>query len=370
MQRLPKGVVEVLPDKLFLGPASAVKEMLCAGVRHIVCCTETCDSALYQRLVDELQAVNTVAMASPKKATARRDKGALEGPPTAEGSNRDINTDEQDADEERAAAPQNDDDDGDGCGLHGAAWLGERLAKAHVAACPMLDTLDFVIDSVVPQAVDFIDAAVRNVEAAAEEEQHAEGCPQRRSGTDEEEIVPPLVNACYVHCSAGVSRSPTVVIAFLIARRGQSVGDALDLLGPSCRPNPNFMEQLMALEEQCTGNPSQFNLQEYNTLGLCSLFPALSADEVRAAMTAANGNVVVARAGLMKKSLQTINRHEAMVAALIAMVDHTYVSEAEVRQVYADCGQQRDQALLQLLERQNHREEQARRSGGASKSAD
>ena len=50
-----------------------------------------------------------------------------------------------------------------------------------------------------------------------------------------------------VHCSAGESRSPTLVIAFLISTRGCSFLEAFSLVTerrPSINPNPSFVAQL------------------------------------------------------------------------------------------------------------------------------
>ena len=50
-----------------------------------------------------------------------------------------------------------------------------------------------------------------------------------------------------VHCSAGESRSPTIVIAFLISTRGCSFLEAFNLVKerrPSINPNPSFVAQL------------------------------------------------------------------------------------------------------------------------------
>lgn len=54
-----------------------------------------------------------------------------------------------------------------------------------------------------------------------------------------------------VHCYAGVSRSATLVAAYLILRRGMTLQEALDTLRaarPTVQPNPGFLAQLRALE--------------------------------------------------------------------------------------------------------------------------
>eukprot|EP00611_Tribonema_gayanum_P030346 TRINITY_DN8408_c1_g2_i3.p3 TRINITY_DN8408_c1_g2~~TRINITY_DN8408_c1_g2_i3.p3 ORF type:complete len:223 (-),score=102.05 TRINITY_DN8408_c1_g2_i3:557-1225(-) len=56
---------------------------------------------------------------------------------------------------------------------------------------------------------------------------------------------------CFVHCSAGMSRSATVVLSFLMAAQGMALVDALAFLRarrPQTAPNAGFMAQLLALE--------------------------------------------------------------------------------------------------------------------------
>ena len=380
--RLPAGVVEVIPNILFVGPASAVKCMVFeGGVRHVVCCVETCDSHMYQKLADDAVALHKKAAAT--KNVSSNDK-ELEQPQgvrpqgvnvdEAEGSEAGgTTTDVAPRAEEVELPPSVDQRDGDDED-DGDVW--DQLAKVFVAACPMEDALDFDISQVVPPAVEFIDAAVRNAEAAAEElaeaarraSLHEDGCPARDKLTRQEDR-PPLLYACFVHCSAGVSRSPTVVAAYLITRKNMTLADALKAVGPLCRPNPGFIRQLVQLEESCTGLPSTFDLKEYFVSGLMQLFPSQSEADIRSTMSTCSNDVVAARSLLMKRSLLSINRDEAMIGALVSMVDGRYVAEAEVREVYAACNKQRDQCLLQLLERQNVREEEVRR-GLASKSSD
>eukprot|EP01116_Phalansterium_solitarium_P004596 TRINITY_DN1562_c0_g1_i1.p1 TRINITY_DN1562_c0_g1~~TRINITY_DN1562_c0_g1_i1.p1 ORF type:complete len:180 (-),score=40.08 TRINITY_DN1562_c0_g1_i1:461-1000(-) len=55
-----------------------------------------------------------------------------------------------------------------------------------------------------------------------------------------------------VHCAAGVSRSATVVIAYLMVNEGMSVTEARDavkLKRPIIWPNPGFMRQLGLFEQ-------------------------------------------------------------------------------------------------------------------------
>eukprot|EP00754_Rhynchopus_humris_P022026 Rhum_TRINITY_DN14768_c15_g1::Rhum_TRINITY_DN14768_c15_g1_i1::g.117768::m.117768/K17614/DUSP3, VHR; dual specificity phosphatase 3 len=74
----------------------------------------------------------------------------------------------------------------------------------------------------------------------------------------------PFMDACFhqraasapgsvlVHCKAGLSRSPAVVVAYLVARHGFTVEGALGVLrqatGRRVQPNAGFLAQLGALE--------------------------------------------------------------------------------------------------------------------------
>ena len=57
-----------------------------------------------------------------------------------------------------------------------------------------------------------------------------------------------------VHCQAGVSRSPTLVVAYLMARYGRPMMDTFGVVKerrPIVAPNFNFMGQLMEWEQRC-----------------------------------------------------------------------------------------------------------------------
>jgi len=61
----------------------------------------------------------------------------------------------------------------------------------------------------------------------------------------------------FVHCRAGVSRSASVMLAYLIEYRGYSLYDAFHLIRrirPTITPNPGFMEQLIAYEKKMHGS--------------------------------------------------------------------------------------------------------------------
>jgi len=56
-----------------------------------------------------------------------------------------------------------------------------------------------------------------------------------------------------VHCAMGISRSATICIGYLVARRGYTLWDAYNLVKfarPFIKPNPGFCKQLVELELQ------------------------------------------------------------------------------------------------------------------------
>ena len=62
-----------------------------------------------------------------------------------------------------------------------------------------------------------------------------------------------------VHCWAGMSRSPTMVIAFLMKHRAMSCDEALHLVKAQrkvAQPKPYFMEQLLIFQDALNGNNS------------------------------------------------------------------------------------------------------------------
>lgn len=61
-----------------------------------------------------------------------------------------------------------------------------------------------------------------------------------------------------VHCLAGVSRSVTVTLAYLMHTRALSLNDAFMLVRdrkPDVSPNFHFMQQLQSFESQLQGSP-------------------------------------------------------------------------------------------------------------------
>jgi dual specificity phosphatase 12 len=61
-----------------------------------------------------------------------------------------------------------------------------------------------------------------------------------------------------IHCSAGVSRSATLIASYLIFERGLSSQDAINYISRHrnhyCNPNPGFRHQLKTLASLCRDN--------------------------------------------------------------------------------------------------------------------
>lgn len=148
---------------------------------------------------------------------------------------------------------------------------------------PMEDTLDFNLREC-PEfvaAFDFIDGVLN-------------------SATDESP------HAVYVHCHAGTSRSPTLVAAYLIARRNLTLTEIFALEGAKSiwRPNPGFISQLVQIETEVLGHESSFDTQTFHINALQSIFPAQSSEEVRKIFEACDGDVVASRNALMKFQIE------------------------------------------------------------------
>ena len=66
----------------------------------------------------------------------------------------------------------------------------------------------------------------------------------------------------FVHCAAGMSRSPTIVIAYLMWKKQLYLNDALNFVRkkrPLVSPNANFMNQLKIFDELLIKNDYDIN---------------------------------------------------------------------------------------------------------------
>jgi protein-tyrosine phosphatase len=150
-----------------------------------------------------------------------------------------------------------------------AQAMDEAVRAKISAATHIVPIHDIVAESIVPHVAstcDFIEAALQ----------------QSRS--------------CFVHCSAGVSRSVSIVLAFLIVKKGMPLAAAYAHVRerrPCARPNYAFMEQLAQLELRGRGenemlsSASSLSVDEYVFEGFLSRFKSLlGAAELRALFVA------------------------------------------------------------------------------------
>ncbi|KAK3392814.1 protein-tyrosine phosphatase-like protein [Podospora didyma] len=65
-----------------------------------------------------------------------------------------------------------------------------------------------------------------------------------------------------IHCVAGISRSPAMVAAYLMKRRGMTLRESLEVLvraRDTVAPNPGFMRQLCEMEKEIFEGESTFD---------------------------------------------------------------------------------------------------------------
>lgn len=73
----------------------------------------------------------------------------------------------------------------------------------------------------------------------------------------------------FVHCQRGLSRSPTLVMAYLMIKKHLSLREAFELVKrkrPNIGPRSNFMTQLCKLELELTNNGVNLNSKDPNLL--------------------------------------------------------------------------------------------------------
>ena len=74
-------------------------------------------------------------------------------------------------------------------------------------------------------------------------------------------------HATLVHCAAGVSRSVSIVLAYLVIKRNMSLADSIAMVRaarPIMNPNLGFLRQLITLETSVRGGaPSSVDADEY-----------------------------------------------------------------------------------------------------------
>jgi protein-tyrosine phosphatase len=76
-----------------------------------------------------------------------------------------------------------------------------------------------------------------------------------------------------VHCKEGISRSTTVVVAYLMAKRGLSLSDALAqtcAARPVAKPNRGFLEQLHRYEDSIRSGDREISIATGPRVASCA----------------------------------------------------------------------------------------------------
>lgn len=114
----------------------------------------------------------------------------------------------------------------------------------------------------------------------------------------------------YVHCVSGVSRSSTLVIAFLMKHRDMSLRQAFDYVRErrNCiSPNVGFFDQLCAFEKDLhaarggsgASYQASFPPVNYHMFCLKNIFPDLQTETIRAVLASCNFNLLQAETQLL-----------------------------------------------------------------------
>jgi hypothetical protein len=140
-----------------------------------------------------------------------------------------------------------------------------RAADATCTHLPIDDSARFDIAPFLSQGADAIAAHLQLAQkstspslSAASADGECGGSSDAPAPSSVASPAPPVheQRSVVVHCAMGVSRSASVVIAFLIRHRGMSLVDALALVRARrfvAYPNKGFLRSLRAFESQCRG---------------------------------------------------------------------------------------------------------------------
>jgi hypothetical protein len=133
-----------------------------------------------------------------------------------------------------------------------------RAADATCTHLPIDDSARFDIAPFLSQGADAIAAHLQL--ARCPSPSFSVASADYESGGSCDALAPPPPakeqRSVVVHCAMGVSRSASVVLAFLIRHRGMSLVDALALVRARrfvAYPNKGFLRSLRAFESQCRG---------------------------------------------------------------------------------------------------------------------
>jgi protein-tyrosine phosphatase len=116
----------------------------------------------------------------------------------------------------------------------------------------------------------------------------------------------------YVHCQSGISRSATVVIAFMMKKHGMGLMEAYGSVWekrPVINPNDGFFRVLQHFAETscgvvCTEVEKHAETQDYNAYQLVSqlAFAGVTLEQARTAMTNTNGDIQAAASTLLENA--------------------------------------------------------------------
>jgi protein-tyrosine phosphatase len=104
-----------------------------------------------------------------------------------------------------------------------ALWRIHLLQGQEIQRVPIVDFNPAAIIEAIPEAVDVLDGLARTHERV------------------------------YLHCAAGINRSPSVGLAWLVMKKGMKVDDAMKLLlsrRPAAQPYPPIIRHLKSLEKK------------------------------------------------------------------------------------------------------------------------
>ena len=122
------------------------------------------------------------------------------------------------------------------------------------------DNQEEYIGSVFEECVGFITSVVGDEGGRGEEgKEGGEGGQEEGKGPEP----PPSV---LVHCNAGMSRSVSICMAYLIHSHGMPLIQAFEVLKSTrhqASPNAGFMEQLTEWEIKCSGGKGTLDLERY-----------------------------------------------------------------------------------------------------------
>jgi hypothetical protein len=134
-----------------------------------------------------------------------------------------------------------------------------RAADATCTHLPIDDSARFDIAPFLSQGADAIAAHLQLAQQFPSPSLSAASADDESGGSSDAPASPPPLHeqrSVVVHCAMGVSRSASVVLAFLIRHRTMSLVDALALVRARrfvAYPNKGFLRSLRAFESQCRG---------------------------------------------------------------------------------------------------------------------